>query len=84
MKQHTYIAIDLKSFYASVECRDRGLDPLDTNLVVADESRTDKTICLAVTPTFLFGIIKRSLSGVGFYHCTSAYGLLHGIQHPDL
>ena len=51
MKQHTYIAIDLKSFYASVECRDRGLDQLDTNLVVADESRTDKTICLAVTPT---------------------------------
>lgn len=48
---HTYIAIDLKSFYASVECRERGLDPLDTNLVVADESRTDKTICLAVTPS---------------------------------
>ena len=47
MKQRTYIAIDLKSFYASVECRERGLDPLDTNLVVADESRTDKTICLA-------------------------------------
>ena len=39
MKQRTYIAIDLKSFYASVECRERGLDPLDTNLVVADESR---------------------------------------------
>ena len=51
MKQHTYIAIDLKSFYASVECRERSLDPLDTNLVVADESRTDKTICLAVTPS---------------------------------
>ena len=51
MKQRTYIAIDLKSFYASVECRERGLDPLDTNLVVADESRTDKTICLAITPT---------------------------------
>ena len=50
MKQRTYIAIDLKSFYASVECRERGLDPLDTNLVVADESRTDKTICLAVSP----------------------------------
>ena len=47
MKDRTYIAIDLKSFYASVECRERGLDPLDTNLVVADESRTDKTICLA-------------------------------------
>ncbi len=50
MEKRTYIAIDLKSFYASVECRERGLDPLDTNLVVADESRTDKTICLAVTP----------------------------------
>ncbi len=51
MKERTYIAIDLKSFYASVECRERGLDPLNTNLVVADESRTDKTICLAVTPS---------------------------------
>ena len=47
----SYIAIDLKSFYASVECVERGLDPLDTNLVVADASRTEKTICLAVTPT---------------------------------
>ena len=46
----TYIAIDLKSFFASVECVERGLDPLTTNLVVADESRTEKTICLAVTP----------------------------------
>lgn len=51
MKQRTYVAIDLKSFYASVECQERGLDPLDTNLVVADESRTDKTICLAVSPS---------------------------------
>ena len=51
MKERAYIAIDLKSFFASVECRERGLDPLDTNLVVADESRTDKTICLAITPT---------------------------------
>ena len=49
--QKQYIAIDLKSFYASVECSERGLDPLDTNLVVADESRTDKTICLAVSPS---------------------------------
>ena len=48
--QHEYIAIDLKSFYASVECVERGLDPLASNLVVADESRTEKTICLAVTP----------------------------------
>ncbi|MGN0868661.1 MAG: DNA methylase, partial [Akkermansia sp.] len=50
MPESAYIAIDLKSFYASVECVERGLDPLDTHLVVADESRTDKTICLAVTP----------------------------------
>ncbi len=48
--QRTYIAIDLKSFFGSVECVERGLDPLDTNLVVADVSRTSKTICLAVTP----------------------------------
>ena len=49
-ERRTYIAIDLKSFYASVECVDRGLDPLAAKLVVADESRTEKTICLAVTP----------------------------------
>ena len=51
MNDKTYIAIDLKSFYASVECRELGLDPLTTNLVVADKSRTDKTICLAVSPS---------------------------------
>ena len=52
MKENrTYIAIDLKSFYASVECRERGLDPMKTNLVVADASRTEKTICLAVSPS---------------------------------
>ncbi|MDO5027450.1 MAG: DNA methylase [Tissierellia bacterium] len=50
MNDKTYIAIDLKSFYASVECVERGWDPFDTNLVVADRSRTDKTICLAVSP----------------------------------
>lgn len=50
MEDRKYIAIDLKSFYASVECVDRGLDPLNTYLVVADESRTSKTICLAVSP----------------------------------
>ena len=61
MKDRIYIAIDLKSFYASVECRERGLDPLDTNLVVADISRTDKTICLAVTPSLKsFGMSGRS------------------------
>lgn len=51
MKERTYIAIDLKSFYASVECAERGLDPMTTNLVVADKSRTEKTICLAVSPS---------------------------------
>ena len=65
----TYIAIDLKSFYASVECVERGLNPLTTNLVVADESRTEKTICLAVSPSLksygipgrprLFEVIRR-------------------------
>jgi DNA polymerase V len=63
MKQenHIYIAIDLKSFYASVECLERGLDPLSTNLVVADPSRTEKTICLAVSPTLKsIGISGRS------------------------
>ena len=56
-----YIAIDLKSFYASVECVDRELDPLTTNLVVADETRTEKTICLAVTPSLkAYGIPGRA------------------------
>ena len=67
--QKTYIAIDLKSFYASVACADRGLDPLTTHLVVADESRTTKTICLAVSPALkaqgipgrprLFEVVRR-------------------------
>jgi len=74
-QQRTYIAIDLKSFYASVECVDRGLDPLTTNLVVADESRTDKTICLAVSPSLkAYGIggrarlfeVKQKARGVNF------------------
>ena len=56
-----YVAIDLKSFYASVECRERKLDPLTTNLVVADRSRTEKTVCLAVTPALKsYGISGRS------------------------
>ncbi len=52
MSEHSYIAIDLKSFYASVECRERGLDPLSANLVVVDKERSSKTICLAVSPSF--------------------------------
>ncbi len=59
--EKTYVAIDLKSFYASVECVERQLDPLNTNLVVADESRTEKTICLAVSPSLKsFGISGRA------------------------
>ncbi len=61
MRNRIYAAIDLKSFYASVECVDRGLDPLNTNLVVADASRTDKTICLAVSPSLkTYGIGGRA------------------------
>ena len=60
-KHHAYVAIDLKSFYASCEARERGLDPLTTNLVVADESRTEKTICLAVSPSLkAWGISGRA------------------------
>ena len=60
MADRVYIALDLKSFYASVECHERGLDPMTTNLVVADESRTEKTICLAVSPSLKsFGISGR-------------------------
>ncbi|MBE5816349.1 MAG: DNA methylase [Clostridiales bacterium] len=68
-EEKTYVAIDLKSFYASVECVERGLDPMSVNLVVADESRTAKTICLAVSPSLkkygipgrarLYEVIKR-------------------------
>ncbi|MDD4767078.1 MAG: DNA methylase [Desulfotomaculaceae bacterium] len=60
-KNRFYIAIDLKSFYASVECVERGLDPMNTNLVVADSSRTEKTICLAVSPSLKsYGIPGRA------------------------
>ncbi len=61
MMEKTYVCIDLKSFYASVECQERGLDPIKTNLVVADTSRTEKTICLAVSPSLKsFGIPGRA------------------------
>ena len=64
-REHTYIAIDLKSFYASVECVARGLDPLTTHLVVADETRTDKTICLAVSPSLKnYGIPVQKYLGI--------------------
>jgi DNA polymerase V len=60
-EQHIYVSIDLKSFYASVECQERGLNPITTNLVVADSSRTEKTICLAVSPSLKkYGIPGRA------------------------
>ena len=80
MSERTYIAIDLKSFYASVECIDRGLDPMTTNLVVADKSRTEKTICLAVSPSLkangipgrarLFQVVQKVREG----QCQTAAG----------
>ena len=82
-REHTYIAIDLKSFYASVECVARGLDPLTTHLVVADETRTDKTICLAVSPSLKnYGIpgrarlfeVKQRLNGVNIERTVHAPG----------
>ena len=66
-KERTYIAIDLKSFYASVECKERNRDPLTTNLVVADKSRTEKTICLAVLSLihiFLWISLKNRLNAL--------------------
>ena len=60
MRERAYIAIDLKAYYASAECVQRGLDPLTTNLVVADASLTEKTICLAVSPSLkAYGITGR-------------------------
>jgi DNA polymerase V len=68
MKQHTYIAIDLKSFNASVECRERGLDPLDTNLVVADESRRIRLSALLLHPP---SKATASLGGDGYSRSSS-------------
>ena len=85
---HTYIAMDLKSFYASVECVDRGLDPLNTNLVVADASRTQKTICLAVSPSLkaygipgrarLFEVISKVREVNAFRKVRAPYGTFSG------
>ena len=95
-KQRTFIAIDLKSFYASVECVERGLDPLLTNLVVADASRTEKTICLAVTPSLkaygisgrarLFEVVERVRQVNMERLCFSPEGIFTGrsTHDPDL
>lgn len=94
-KQRTYIAIDLKSFYASVECVERGLDPLDTCLVVADSSRTDKTICLAVSPALkafgtggrprLFEVVERVGKANGLRGRNGkSYSASFLATHPDV
>ena len=76
-----YAAIDLKSFYASVECVEPGLDPLYTNLVVADASRTNKTICLAVSPTLKsYGIPGRAR----LFEVVQKVKEVYGIQYEDL
>ena len=93
-KLRIYIAIDLKSFYASVECVERGLDPLTTNLVVADVSRTEKTICLAVSPSLkaygiggrarLFEVVQR-LKEVNLERRRNTYGYrLTGKSYSDI
>ncbi len=89
----TYIAIDLKSFYASVECMERGLDPMATNLVVADLSRTEKTICLAVTPSLkaygisgrarLFEVIRQVKAVNAQRRCKAPGGQLTGASAHD-
>ena len=86
-QNRTYIAIDLKSFYASVECVDRGLDPLTTNLVVADVSRTEKTICLAVSPSLkAYGIGGRArlFEAAGWRMTGKSFNDLELQAHPDL
>ena len=74
MSDKTYIAIDLKSFYASVECMERRLDPMTTNLVVADASRTEKTICLAVSP---------AMKALGVPGRCRLFEIPKGIEDPD-
>lgn len=85
--QRTYLAIDLKSYYASAECAARHLDPLTTNLVVADSSRTEKTICLAVSPSLktygipgrarLFEVVQKVKEvNANRFHCFHFYQLL--------
>ena len=91
MGKKIYIAIDLKSFYASVECRERNFDPMTTNLVVADASRTEKTICLAVSPSlkaygipgrcaFIHDVIKPTKIPARFPHKVSIHNSCHGVR----
>ena len=82
--QRTYIAIDLKSFYASVECMQRGLDPMTTNLVVADLSRTEKTICLAVSPALKQANAQRQRNAPGRTFTGASHDDTELKAHPEL
>lgn len=94
MSDRSYIAIDLKSFYASAECVARGLDPLTANLVVADPSRTDKTICLAVSPSLkaygipgrarLFEVVQKVRAVNAERRRRAPYGRFRDISHDSL
>lgn len=75
-KKSVYIAIDLKSYYASVECVERDLNPLTANLLVADETRSDKTICLAVSPSLCAAGLLHGLQGSGERRAVAACPLL--------
>ena len=92
-EQHIYASIDLKSFYASVECKERGLDPITTNLVVADNSRTDKTVCLAVTPALkAYGIsgrarlyeVIRKVKEINEFRRRACKGKFTGLSYDDI
>ena len=72
MKERTYFCIDMKSFFASVECAERGLNPFETNLIVADESRGNGTICLAITP---------KMKSLGVRNRCRRYEIPKGIQY---
>lgn len=92
-ENHAYLSIDLKSFYASVECVERGLNPLTTNLVVADAARTDKTICLAVSPSLksygisgrarLFEVVQKIREVNALRQCRAPGQRFTGFSHDD-
>lgn len=92
-KNRVYIAVDLKSFYASVECVERDLDPINTNLVVADASRTDKTICLAVSPSLksygisgrarLFEVVRKTKEANAWRQCIAPGRVFTGESYDN-
>lgn len=90
MKERTYFCIDMKSFFASVECAERGLNPFETNLIVADESRGNGTICLAITPKMKsLGVRNRCRryeipKGHSVHNGDAAYAKIHRLRSRDI